>query len=182
MPKLNMNSFFVCLCWDNVGRVLAHFFLQLAYVASDFDTNSYGESWDSSCENSRVPVQNQWVPFKKKGVRNWKCLGCYVHVTRQLIWRQTPKLCITVYLVLLFYTTTKAKRNMHHQTTAIIKLMQQKLHERDISTNTQILIEWSIFASYGTHAMNNCHYFASLGIFMCQGHRTQKKIGNNITT
>ena len=60
-----MNSFFVCLCWDNVGRVLAHFFLQ-AYVASDFDTNSYGESWDSPCENSWVSVQNQWVPFKKK--------------------------------------------------------------------------------------------------------------------
>ena len=49
-----------------MGRVPAHFFLQLAYVASVFDTNSYGESWDSSCENSWVPVQNQWVPFKKK--------------------------------------------------------------------------------------------------------------------
>ena len=27
---------------------------------------SNGESWDSSCEKSRVPVQNQWVPVKKK--------------------------------------------------------------------------------------------------------------------
>ena len=35
---------------------------------SDFVTNSYGESWNSSaCETwSWVPVQNQWVPIKKK--------------------------------------------------------------------------------------------------------------------
>ena len=26
----------------------------------DFVTNSYGESWDSSCERSWVPVQNDW--------------------------------------------------------------------------------------------------------------------------
>ena len=32
---------------------------------------------------------------KKQGVLNWKCLGLYV--TRQLIWRQTPKFFITVY-------------------------------------------------------------------------------------
>ena len=44
----------------------------------DFVTNSYGESWDSSCEKSWVLVQNQWI-------LNWKCLGLYV--TRQLIWR-----------------------------------------------------------------------------------------------
>ena len=29
-------------------------------------TNSYGESWDSSCEKYWVPVQKQWVPDKKK--------------------------------------------------------------------------------------------------------------------
>ena len=27
---------------------------------SDFVTNSYGECWDSSCERSGVPVQNDW--------------------------------------------------------------------------------------------------------------------------
>ena len=37
---------------------------------SDYVTNSYGESWDSSCEKSWVPVHNQWV-------LNWKCLGLY---------------------------------------------------------------------------------------------------------
>ena len=51
--------------------------------------------------------------FKKKKVWNWKYLGLYV--TRPLIWRQTPKLCITLNnnIVLLFKSTTKAKRNMH---------------------------------------------------------------------
>ena len=33
---------------------------------SDFLTNSYGESWDSSCEKSWVPVHNQCIPVKKK--------------------------------------------------------------------------------------------------------------------
>ena len=32
---------------------------------------------------------------KKQGVLNWKCLDLYV--TRQFIWRQTPKLFITLY-------------------------------------------------------------------------------------
>ena len=34
--------------------------------SSDFVTNSYGESWDSSCEKSQVRVQNQRGPVKKK--------------------------------------------------------------------------------------------------------------------
>ena len=29
----------------------------------DFVSNSYGESWDSSCERSWVPVQNHWKKF-----------------------------------------------------------------------------------------------------------------------
>ena len=32
----------------------------------NFVTYGYGESWDSSCEKSRVPVQNQWDPVQKK--------------------------------------------------------------------------------------------------------------------
>ena len=31
-------------------------------------TNSYGESWDSSCEKYWVPVQKHWVPGKKKNI------------------------------------------------------------------------------------------------------------------
>ena len=35
-------------------------------TSSDFVINNYGESWDSFCEKSWVPVWNQWVPVKKK--------------------------------------------------------------------------------------------------------------------
>ena len=35
-----------------------------------------------------LAAHNQWVPIKKKGSLNWKCLGLYV--TRQLICGQTP--------------------------------------------------------------------------------------------
>ena len=34
-------------------------------------------------------------------------------------------------------------------------------------------IDQSFFASYGTHAMSKNNYFASLEIFIHQGHRTQ---------
>ena len=34
----------------------------LDVYTSDFDTNSYGESWDSFCKKLGVPVQNQQVP------------------------------------------------------------------------------------------------------------------------
>ena len=64
---------------------------------SDFVTNSYGESWNSSaCETSWVPVHNQWVPIKKKTIPKLKMPGTLCHQTVQL-WRQTPKLHITVY-------------------------------------------------------------------------------------
>ena len=39
------------------------------------------------------------------------------------------------------------------------------------STKNHLRIDQSIFAPYGTHATN---YFASLGIFMRQGRRTQR--------
>ena len=41
----------------------------------------------------------------------------------------------------------------------------------DISTNADVQIDRSIFASYRMHAMN---YFAPLGIFMRKGRRTQR--------
>ena len=46
----------------------------------------------------------------------------------------------------------------------------QKSHEQDI-LQKHLQIDRSIFASYGTRAMN---YFASLGIFLRQGRRTQR--------
>ena len=52
---------------------------KVVMTSTDFVKNGYGESWDSSCEKSWVPVHNQWVPVKKKqGVQNWTCLGLYV--------------------------------------------------------------------------------------------------------
>ena len=53
--------------------------------SSELVTNRSGESWDSSCEKSWVPVQNQWVPVQKTSSK-LKLLG-----------RQTPKLCFTDY-------------------------------------------------------------------------------------
>ena len=38
--------------------------LKLIIELSVFVINSYGESWDSSCEKLWVKVQNQWVPVK----------------------------------------------------------------------------------------------------------------------
>ena len=38
-------------------------------------TNSYGESRDSSCEKSWVPVQNQWVPVQNPMSPKLKILG-----------------------------------------------------------------------------------------------------------
>ena len=40
-------------------------------------------------------AKNHESQFKKQRVQNWKCLGLYL--TRQLIWRQTPKFCIIDY-------------------------------------------------------------------------------------
>ena len=47
---------------------------------------------------------------KKPGVLNCKCLGLYV--TRQLIWRQTPKLCVTVYWNKIYSFCCKARQRL----------------------------------------------------------------------
>ena len=47
---------------------------------------------------------------KKQGVLNCKCLGLYV--TRQLIWRQTPKLCVTVYWNKIYSFCCKARQRL----------------------------------------------------------------------
>ena len=67
-------------------------------------TNSYGESWDSSCEKYWVPVQKHWVPdIKNTQVCNWKCLG--LCVTRQLIWL----ISLTDSKTLYYWNTLKLK-------------------------------------------------------------------------
>ena len=51
-------------------------------------------------------------------------------------------------------------------------IQRQKSHEQDITPKNHLQIDPSFFAFYRTHFMN---YFASLGIFMHQGHRMQRK-------
>ena len=50
---------------------------------SDFVTNSYGESWDSSCEQIMSPTPEPWSPSSENNkVLNIKYLGPYV--TKQI--------------------------------------------------------------------------------------------------
>ena len=51
-------------------------------------------------------------------------------------------------------------------------IRRQKSHEQDIIPKNHLQINRSFFAFYRTHFMN---YFASSGIFMHQGRRTQRK-------
>ena len=54
----------------------------------------------------------------------------------------------------------------------IFKQQPQKSHEQDIVPKNHLQIDLSFFESYRTPFMK---YFASLPIFMHQGHRMQKK-------
>ena len=48
---------------------------KIAGMTSDFVRISYGESWDSSCEKSLVPVQNHWDSVQKTTSSELKKLG-----------------------------------------------------------------------------------------------------------
>ena len=77
---------------------------------SDFVTNSYGVSLDSSCEKP-------WVPVKKKKGPKWKMLGSLCNETVNL---KTDSQTLYYSILKLKYSSSiKAKRNMHHQTTSI---------------------------------------------------------------
>ena len=98
---------------------------------------------------------------------NNESLGLYV--TTKLIWRQTPKLCITVYwnrnILLLLSSTTKVKEicTVKQQP----QEQPQKSHTQDIHQKL-LQIDQSIFASFRTHT-TNC--FVSLRTLMHQGRR-----------
>ena len=95
--------------------------------------------------------------------KNNEALGLYV--TTKLIWRQTPKHCITVYwnrnILLLLTRTTKVKE------ICTVKQQPQKSHTQDIHQKL-LQIDQSIFASFTTHT-TNC--FVSLRTLMHQGRR-----------
>ena len=63
-----------------LNRSMIFYMGKLEMPFTDFVKNGFGESWDSSCEKSRVPslfITNE-SQLKKQGVLNWKYLGPYV--------------------------------------------------------------------------------------------------------
>ena len=136
---------------------------------------SLGTHLVKTCESQSRTNEFQ---LKKQSVRNWKCLGLYV--TRQFIWRQTQKRILHSTLKLK-YSPSVSKHNV--QSKKIYSLLNNNHNDchrnytnrPEILTETHAQIDWSIFASYGMHAMD---YFVSLRIFCVRdaGHR-----GKNIT-
>jgi len=148
---------------NNIGLVIfGNFYSWKTFISgpsiflkggSDFVTNSYGESSDSSCEKS-------WVPVKKR--------------TRSPKLKMLGPLCNWIVNLetdakTLYYNLLKLKY------LCIFKQQPQKSFEQDIlPRNLQINIYRLFFPSSGMHAMN---YIASLGIFMRQGRRMHRTKG-----
>ena len=93
----------------------------------------------------------------KRRVLSRKCLGLYV--TRQLIWRHSPKLFNTVYTFWL----------KHRKRLKLLRIVKQKpqISHEDILQKT--FSDWSI--DFGV--LRDACQEISLGIFMCQERRTQ---------
>ena len=82
-PSGSSLLFFPCLFLYNLLlHTIACAALILRNSFRDFVRSSYGESWDSSCEKSWIPVQNHWAPVQKTTSSTLKMFGSYV--TRQL--------------------------------------------------------------------------------------------------
>ena len=103
-------------------------------------------------------------PTSPNSTRNNEALGLYV--TRQLIWRQTAKLCITVYWIEIFSFQSQAQQRLKE--ICVVNQQRQKSHKQDI-LQKHLQIDQSIFAFYGTHIT---HYFCVFGDFYASG--TQK--------
>ena len=131
----SFNVCWTCLLWVTrvffIRKALCRAVLKAVAVPSDFVTNSYGQSWDSSCKTSWVPVHNQWVPVQKKqGVINWKCLGliCNQTVNRETD-AKTPYYSLLIIKKQSFYIL-KAQKLLNYF--CIFKQQPQKSHKRDI--------------------------------------------------
>ena len=87
-------------------------------IYSDFVTIVMVSSGTHIVKNHESPVQNHWVVVQKHD-------SLALYITTQLISRQTPKLCITVYwnknILLVLSSKTKTKRNMRRWTIATDK-------------------------------------------------------------
>ena len=137
--------------------------LHLIWTCTDFVTNSYGESWDSSCDKSWVPLQNCWVSVKKK---HW-VPGSFV--TAQLVWSHTPNSVLQFTETKIYSFYCKAQRRLKE--ISVVYQQPQKSHKHILQKHLQI--RQSIFACYGTHT-TNC--FACLGNFFASGRRGNKII------
>ena len=130
-------------------------------VTSDFVTNCYSESWDTSCEKSWVPVLNHWVPVEKEKSQNERALifikpDSYSKDRLPTSLLQFTKILMKNIVLFLLLNNSQNDGHRNHKNRIFFK--------KYLQTNY-----WSIFAPYGMHAMN---YFASVGIFMHQGRRT----------
>ena len=139
--------------------LISQFILLLYYFISDFATNNYGESWDSSFEKS-------WVPVKKKTSPKLKMLGPFCNQTVNL--KTDPK-ALYYSIVKFKCSPSNLKHNKGNKKYALLNNSHNNCH-RNYTNETflQIHMFRSVNQYLWMHAMN---YFASWGIFMCQGHR-----------
>ena len=141
---------------------------------SDFVRNSHGESWESSCEKTWVPDQNHWDSVKKKTSSKLKKLGslCDQAVTESEDRLQNSLSQCTEIKMQYSYWNNK-NEGTKINTVHIVKQQPHLTATEIVRTgfSTKASSDRSTFASYGTQPLN---YFASLRIFMRQGHRTQR--------
>ena len=138
--------------------------LHLIWTCSDFVTNSYGQSWDSSCKKIMSPTPERLsLSLKKKWVP-----GSFV--TTQLIWSYTPNFVLQFTEIKIYCFCCKAQQRLKE--ISAVKQQPQKSHKQDI-LQKHLQIHQSIFACYGTHT-TNC--FACLGNFFGSGRRGNKTI------
>ena len=149
---------------------------QLSYIqtlSSDFVTNSYGASWDSSCEKSWVPVQNQWVPVKKKRVRNWM-LGPLCDQTVNL---KTDSKTLYYSALQLKYSPSVLKHNKGKKKYESLNSSHNNFHRN--YTNGMFLQIQNFRSIYGSCVLQNTYimnYFAYLRILCvrnagCRGNK-----------
>ena len=94
------------------------------------------------------PSPEQLNPSTKNpGVLNCKCLGLYV--TRQLIWRQTPKLCVTVYWNKIYSSCCKARQRLK-------ETMLIKEHHRVYYKLTMACSQVGLISLMAHHSSSHC--------------------------
>ena len=125
---------------------------QMMVLTSDFATSSYGESWDSSCEKSWVSVQNHWVPVKEKKSSKLKIFGT---LCNQTVYLKTDSKAL-YYKGLKYASVNHSHNKSHRKYTNGISCLDRLINLRVLRDACYELL---------------C---IIVGIFMCQGPRTQR--------